>query len=121
VVIEKGVYGFFFVKGASADVLVGAEGAVFTVVGADVGDEGFEEDAGAAIGEGDGINPVTLSPSPAALVVFASAGACQIVLCVGAEYFQLLLSIRDAYYGGHRTPSLAYFTRYLTIFFQLSA
>jgi hypothetical protein len=69
VVIEKGVYGFFLAKGASADVLVGAEGTVFAVVGADVGDEGFEQNARSAIRQGDGINPLALWPAPAALII----------------------------------------------------
>jgi len=102
-IIKKGVYGFFLAERASADILVGPQWAVFAVIGANIGNEGFEKNTRAAVGQIHRINPFVLQAAPAVSILRCSAGAGQIVLRIRAEDFQLLLSIRLADYGGHRS------------------
>lgn len=101
VVVPEEADGFFGFEGAAADVPVAAQGAVFAVVAADVGQEDFEDAGFAAVGEGDRVDPFAFGRAAAVFVFDGTAGAGQVVLGVGTEDGQLINGIRLSDDRGH--------------------
>jgi hypothetical protein len=86
---------------SGVDLLVSPQRAIFAVIGADIGNQSLEKNARAAVGQRYGIDPSVFRTAHPMIFIPCAARTRQIVLGIGAEYFQFSLCVRPADYGGH--------------------
>lgn len=90
VIFHENVCDLFRLKRTSADIASRSNGAVFAVVCACIGKEGFEEDGITALGQGNGIEPFTFRAASSAVIFSCSARTGKVELRIFGEHFEFI-------------------------------